>query len=520
MPLPLPMLPYLSIPLLLGLTLLTLGLRGRQISTHPHCRKCKFDLHGLPGTTHCPECGSDLSRPRAITKGLHRRTPIPFWSGVTILSLALLVAALVTTAGFLGTTANPYKPVWLLSLELTGPRDGKANAASIELITRLKAGKLSNGAVARLVAGALDRQADTARPWRTGWGDIIESARAAKLVSDADWARYARNSVVLSVISRQTLRVGDPYVVGLMPDARVATKSVLQLHPQWWIVSDLNENNPARVFWDIYAVTQPLRVTANQRFANGAPPTGNHVSHSGPSGVPAIRRPTSPGESVIEFPVAFMVVDPTAASFPASQVIAPGDADRAADALLTDPANAFLPPPNTVALWKQVVRVKFNVVAADAPVMKLNTDPALRDAMRTAAQSLRLRADFAGRSCGSTPQNPQHQIESYFGPTPITTSFKMVITDPEHPDLEVDTLTCGGPQSSSVNYSCRGGDPPPHLARQFVTVRLIPDVTAAMATLNFEEIWGEEIILDNVQVLDSINNAGNISTLPATAKAR
>lgn len=509
----------LSIPFLLGLTLLILGLHGRRISTHPHCRKCKFDLQGLPSATNCPECGSDLSRPKAITNGLRRRTPIPFWSGTTILSLALLVAALVFATVFLGTTANPYKPVWLLSLELTGPRDGKANAASNELVTRLRAGKLSQAAVGKLVTGALDRQADITRPWRTGWGDIIEAARAAKLVSDADWARYARNCVALTIITRETIRVGDPFVVGLMPDSRVAAKSKLELHPSWWITAAPNENNPARVFWDINALRRPLMLTANQRFANGAPPTSHHMSHAGMTDVHGISTPTDVGQATIEFPMAFIVVDPAIPSFPPTLLVPPNDDDRAADAML--PGSATLtPPPNTVALWKQPIRVTVNVVPRDTPVMTLNTDPALRDAMHTAAESLRLRIDFAGRSCASTPQNPQHQIETYFGSTPISTAFKLIITDPEHGDLPVHTVRCYGPQTSTGNFICNPGEPPPHLARQFVTVRLIPDVDAAMTTLDFTQIWGEEITLDNVQVLDSITNAGNITAIPSTAKAR
>lgn len=44
---------------------------------HPTCRRCQHDLFGLPASsTHCPECGSDLSRPRAmLPPGTRRRAP-------------------------------------------------------------------------------------------------------------------------------------------------------------------------------------------------------------------------------------------------------------------------------------------------------------------------------------------------------------------------------------------------------------------------------------------------------------
>jgi tRNA(Ile2) C34 agmatinyltransferase TiaS len=53
--------------IVVGISALVRGLRGRRIDDHPLCRRCGFDLTGKPETsTRCPECGSDLRRPRAI----------------------------------------------------------------------------------------------------------------------------------------------------------------------------------------------------------------------------------------------------------------------------------------------------------------------------------------------------------------------------------------------------------------------------------------------------------------------
>jgi ribosomal protein L37E len=61
-----------SVGFLVQLTLLTLlgvvifwrGMRGRRVGDdHPFCRRCGFDLFGLPpGRDVCTECGADLKR--------------------------------------------------------------------------------------------------------------------------------------------------------------------------------------------------------------------------------------------------------------------------------------------------------------------------------------------------------------------------------------------------------------------------------------------------------------------------
>lgn len=503
--------------LALGLVLLTFGLHGRRISSNPHCRRCKFDLQGLAAPAICPECGSDLARPRAVAHSLRKRLPIPLWSGAIVLFLGLTLAGLIFAMAFAGTSANPYKPVWLLRLELDGPRDGKADAAAIELITRLSAGKLSKSAVASLIRDALAHQADTARPWRTAWGEIIEGARTAQLVSDADWARYARQSVNLNTVARRTIRVGDPYCVGLVPDCRTAAKSILHLQPIWWTCWPADEDNPIRVSWDYAATSRPLPQTASQRFANGAPSTSN-LGIGGPG---QISRPKSPGRTTIKVPVAFIVTDPTLASFNPALRVPASDEDRAADALIpSSEPTALALPPNTLAAWKVVASAPITVVERDAPVITLNRDPQLRAAMKTGAETLRVRIDTSGQRCVNLPANPQYHLETQVGPTPIPVAFKIVIEDPDLGPLPLHSVICSGPSNSHGFATCMRGKLPPQFSRKTVTVRLIPDIDAAVGTLDFEEIWGDEVILDNVPILDAATTTGSLYNLPSTAKAR
>lgn len=56
------------------LYLLYRGLRVKKLDSHPHCRKCLYDLSGRPReSTQCPECGLDITRFGNIVRGYTRR---------------------------------------------------------------------------------------------------------------------------------------------------------------------------------------------------------------------------------------------------------------------------------------------------------------------------------------------------------------------------------------------------------------------------------------------------------------
>src|SRR3954451_21021619 len=77
-----------------SLIAILLAFRGRRIDDHPICRKCGFDLFGLPPTSHnCPECGRDLKRKRADRIGHRRRLKTLLLLGLTFF---------LASAGWLG----------------------------------------------------------------------------------------------------------------------------------------------------------------------------------------------------------------------------------------------------------------------------------------------------------------------------------------------------------------------------------------------------------------------------------
>ena len=99
----------------LGLILLRRGLRGRRIGDHPVCRKCGFDLYGLPQDRKvCPECGADLAANNAILIGHKQRRPALIYTGGALALLFVCVAGLVGNLVFRQMDWEQVKPTaWL-----------------------------------------------------------------------------------------------------------------------------------------------------------------------------------------------------------------------------------------------------------------------------------------------------------------------------------------------------------------------------------------------------------------------
>ena len=191
------------------LLLLLLGLRGRRIDNHPLCRRCGFDLFGLPlRGRRCSECGADLGWSRAVRWGRRRKFR---WI------VRPAASALVLQLGFLGIAAymvarhvnlNARIPTWWLIPE-TNVKSTRAGALA-ELMKRLEAGSLSSQQANALFDRALATQGDVSVPWDPSWEDFLrEGLRLGKL-SDAQWVRYVRQSITFKLDVRPMVARGTP----------------------------------------------------------------------------------------------------------------------------------------------------------------------------------------------------------------------------------------------------------------------------------------------------------------------
>lgn len=205
----------LAILLAAGVTLLTLGLRGKRLNDHPHCRRCGYDVSAAgeaPGgaPTICPECGRDLTRPRAIRIGARRRRRGMIAAGSAMLLVLLAVGGLIGWGTATKFNWNTIKPVWMLMAEArSGDPSGEAGAV-VELVRRATKGRLSKEALTNAASLGLAVQADTAHRWLTGYGDLVEAGAKAGVITADQLAAFVRASFDFGASGRSVIRAGDP----------------------------------------------------------------------------------------------------------------------------------------------------------------------------------------------------------------------------------------------------------------------------------------------------------------------
>lgn len=158
--------------LVLGVLAIVRGLRGRLINTHPHCRGCGFDLHGLQldAGTNCPECGRPVrSGGPAVRIGKRQRRPGLISLGVLVVLLGIAGVGwqpLSRISGLQNIDWYHYLPEpMLLSLEAKGNTNALA-----ELHSRLIPGELSEEGLQKLIDRSLALLDDESVPWDERWG--------------------------------------------------------------------------------------------------------------------------------------------------------------------------------------------------------------------------------------------------------------------------------------------------------------------------------------------------------------
>jgi len=179
------------------------------------CLGCGYDAAGLAPGAVCPECGGVRRDGRRLGR---------WWPAVPLIAVVLLCAAAAaigsSVAAARGLSVDRIMP---LSLLRSQARSEEPAAAIDEIRRRMDQGRLSPKAVGGLIDDALALQADTLKLWEPRWGDLVESARAAGLVSDERWRTYARQAVVFTLKARSPVRVGDHTPLRIAQDARVGT---------------------------------------------------------------------------------------------------------------------------------------------------------------------------------------------------------------------------------------------------------------------------------------------------------
>lgn len=200
------------VSLLAGCWMLWRGLRGRRVGDHPVCRRCGFDLTGLPATSsRCPECGSEITSRRSRRIGVRHRQPRWIVAGLIVL---LSAGAAVTSEAVRRVRERGvlhYVPTWLLARQIHPTRYASADVAA-ELIDRLENHRLSDAQVADLAERTLATMTNPAtdEPTMFQAATLVVSAHRAGQLSATDWAVYARLAIDLSMQLRPVVRQDRP----------------------------------------------------------------------------------------------------------------------------------------------------------------------------------------------------------------------------------------------------------------------------------------------------------------------
>lgn len=203
-----------AIFLLLGIGLMSVGLRGRRVGDHPYCRRCGFDLFGKPDSTpRCGECGADLQRPRATVIGQRRRRVFPLILGVLFCLAGLGVGIGGGVAQARGVNWTAHKPLWWLLRDATSSDVAVRDAARDLIFERQMFKQWTPAQHKALIEFALAHQADRATPFDKYWGTLIEMEMlfAADQITSEQVERYIRQAFgPIQIRTRPRVRRGDP----------------------------------------------------------------------------------------------------------------------------------------------------------------------------------------------------------------------------------------------------------------------------------------------------------------------
>jgi hypothetical protein len=194
---PILLLALLAGVLVAGATLIIIGFRGRALWSSPYCVTCKYDLRGrVPeDSPTCPECGADLTHPKAVGFVRQGRRPKLIWLGVCVLIAPFVLAAGLSVIVYFY-ASSVRQPIH------TGNLSAQTNTAVLtyvqnninqpwgwdELADRIRAGTLS-AAEAEQALGDLTKHMVSQKP--NGWDSpmhgpdgFLEAGGQAGLFSD------------------------------------------------------------------------------------------------------------------------------------------------------------------------------------------------------------------------------------------------------------------------------------------------------------------------------------------------
>jgi hypothetical protein len=406
-------------------------------------------LFGLP-TDHakCPECGNDLSAPRAVQTGHRVRRMLLVYAGGALLLLFALILGSEGPDVFRQINWQQMKPAAWLAREA---QNGSA-AAWIELGRRARLNELPDDRARQLITDALAWQKDTSRTWLPAVGDFVEEARAGGDVTDEAWATYCRQAPSFTLTWRPKVRRGDPLPGRITTGAaRVGSSGRLAVRTESPVECD-----------------DPL--VAQPRGKGG----GGHSQHS--------MNPTGGGGSS----GVYLRLDPKA-------VEAAPLGKRTTTVKVKTEVRESWDAPGIVA-WVEELSADWELVAADAQTVELipDDDPEIRKQIEAGLQVVRLEAQ-------PHPKNPANRTLSLnlkIATPPLPLAFDVFLRSGAR-EWKLTTISVSG----AAEYMTGGYLPATaNFDARRVDLILRPSVGTAHHNPDMTRIWNGEAIVPDVEV--------------------
>lgn len=263
------------IALVIGTLLLILALRGRVVERGAFCRKCRFNLAGLPAgqdEARCPECGADLARPNATRPTLRRRKPV-----LLVFAVMLLLSA-TTLLGIIASNNTARVMAALPDPAVLTMHDLGVDAAFTEIVTnRLAQPKpLSNETWDRLIADAIAHQRNITETWDPRHGEVLLRAFMTGRLNDEQIEQYFELGFENTVEISDEIRYGTEEVG--VSVARSSTGRISAMSSNFGLLTD-----PIGEVWNRIEITSAGMV--EPRYTSNDSSTGwTGLSIPGPVG--------------------------------------------------------------------------------------------------------------------------------------------------------------------------------------------------------------------------------------------
>jgi hypothetical protein len=330
-----------------------------------------------------------------------------------------------------------------------------------ELLRRESEGLLSPVQLDDLVDLILEYQADLTRPWRTEMGDLIEKRWVDGKLDRALWEQYTAQFLV----DTYRLRVRPRIVIGSGKMAVQQIKQVTRCGGGTHMAYQLRENyRTTKIGSTVVERLGNFPSTTDLRHDNGGMNSTNYYL-----GDEEQWETIKPGKHKITREVELSILrGPGPEEAKQTEVFASRQ-------LSFETETTFLPPGQST--------------------VNTNTDPALKAAVEDAISIVRI--ETGPKTRPTSPDKFYAKVILGFKPRPIDTAFTIILKDGEN-EYEAGSVAMAADEKTNGFNSM--ANIPADLSGKRVDVIFRPAPEMAERSVDLFEIWGEEIVFNDVLV--------------------